>query len=66
MISNDVRSAVYRLYPNKEQERRMLHSLDVTRTVYNAFVSTCQIYIGFRLPIPSFMDLSRVPTLKLR
>ncbi len=62
MMSNDVRCAVYRLYPNKEQERRMLHSLDVTRNVYNALVNTCQIYIGFRLPFPSFIDLNRMVT----
>ncbi|MBQ7702565.1 MAG: hypothetical protein IJT54_09225, partial [Candidatus Methanomethylophilaceae archaeon] len=40
----------------------MLHSLDVTRTVYNALVNTCRIYIGFRLPLPSFIDLNKMAT----
>ena len=52
-----MRSATYRLYPNKDQEKKMILFLDGTRKVYNHLVEICRLYLGFRMSLPTHYNL---------
>lgn len=56
----DIHCAKYRLYPQKEQEKKMLHFLDCTRTAYNRLVEICKLYVEKKLPFPSEIDLIKM------
>lgn len=57
-----MRTAVYRLYPNRDQEMRLLHMLDGTRKVYNRLVEICKSYVEHHLALPSKFDLINMTT----
>ena len=57
-----VRTAVYRLYPKKDQEKSLLHLLDGTRFVYNRLVEICKSYVDHHLTLPSKFDLINMTT----
>ena len=62
MMAKEIRTVTYRLYPNKGQERMMIHFLDATRYVYNRLVEICRIHIEKHLPFPSEFDLNKMAT----
>ena len=53
-----MRSATYRLYPRREQERKMIHFLNGTRRVYNHLVHVCRNCISLGVSIPTEFDLN--------
>ena len=59
-MGKELRSVTYRLYPNKDQERKMIHYLDCTRKVYNRLIEICKLHIEHHLLLPSDFDLIRM------
>ena len=57
-----MRSATYRLYPKKEQERKMIRFLNGTRRVYNHLVHVCRNCISLGVSIPTEFDLMGMAT----
>ena len=57
-----MRTATYRIYPKKDQEKAMLHFLDGTRKVYNRLVEICRSYVKHHLSLPSRFDLINMVT----
>ena len=55
-----VRTTEYALYPNKKQERKMLHSLDVCRKVYNQLYKVCGFLLKRGAGLPGFMYLAKI------
>ena len=56
-MGKEHRSVTYRLYPNKEQERKMIHFLDCTRKVYNRLIEICKLHVEHHLLLPSDFEL---------
>ena len=65
LMGKELRSITYRLYPNKEQEKKMIHFLDCTRKAYNRLTEICKLHIEHHLPLPSEFDLNRM-VIKIR
>ena len=61
-MGKELRSVTYRLYPSKEQEKKMIHFLDCTRKVYNRLIEICKLHVEHRLFIPSEFELNRMAT----
>ena len=61
-MGKEIRAITYRLYPNKGQEMKFNHFLDVTRNVYNRLVEICRLYIEKQLPFPTEFDLKSMVT----
>ena len=57
-----MRSATYRLYPRREQERKMIRFLNGTRRVYNHLVHVCRNCISLGVSIPTEFDLMGMAT----
>ena len=57
LMGKEHRSVTYRLYPNKEQERKMIHFLDCTRKVYNRLIEICKLHVEHHLLLPSDFEL---------
>ena len=55
-----VRTTQYSIYPNRTQERMILHTLDVCRSVYNQLCELCRMSLNGKERIPSFIDLTAV------
>ena len=58
----DMRTATYRIYPKKDQEKQLLHFLDGARKIYNRLVEICRSYVNHHLPLPSKFDLVNMAT----
>ncbi|MBQ3737229.1 MAG: transposase, partial [Candidatus Methanomethylophilaceae archaeon] len=57
-----MRSATYRLYPRREQERKMIRFLNGTRRVYNHLVHVCRNCISLGVSIPTEFELMGMAT----
>ena len=57
-----MRSATYRLYPRREQERKMIRFLNGTRRVYNHLVHVCKNCILLGVSIPTEFELMGMAT----
>ncbi len=62
MMTDVMRTATYRLYPRRDQEKAMLHFLDGARNVYNRLVEICRSYVKHHLALPSRFDLIKMVT----
>ena len=62
MMTDVMRTATYRLYPRRDQEKTMLHFLDGARNVYNRLVEICRSYVKHHLALPSKYDLNMMVT----
>ena len=61
-MGKEIRAITYRLYPNKEQEMKFDHFLDVARNVYNRLVEICRIHVEKQLRFPTEFDLKSMAT----
>lgn len=61
-MGKEIRAITYRLYPNKGQEVKLNHFLDVTRNVYNRLVEICRKHVEKQIPFPSEFDLKHMVT----